>query len=80
MCTIYFAKGVGRVDIWESVRLPACVVIAGWKGRKCDYSILYTECPEYVRLLERDEARVSDDYDVFKHLTAELSVTLGGNE
>lgn len=31
------------------------------KGKECDHSVLSTECPEYVRMLEREEARFSDD-------------------
>lgn len=31
------------------------------KGRKCDHSVLATDCPEYVKMLDREKARVSDD-------------------
>lgn len=31
------------------------------KGRKCDYWILSAECPEYVRMLEREKMQISDD-------------------
>lgn len=33
------------------------------KGRKYDNSVLPPECPEYVRMIEREKARVSDDSD-----------------
>ena len=31
------------------------------KGKKCDHSVLSTECPQYMGMLEREKARVSDD-------------------
>ena len=31
------------------------------RGKKCDHSVLSAECPEYVRMLVRERARISDD-------------------
>ena len=31
------------------------------KGKRCDQSVLSTDCPEYVRMLDREKARVNED-------------------
>ncbi|CAK9796337.1 Uncharacterized 50 kDa protein in type I retrotransposable element R1DM [Anthophora quadrimaculata] len=31
------------------------------KGLKCDHSVMWDECPEYVRMAEREKLRISDD-------------------
>ncbi|CAK9834510.1 Uncharacterized 50 kDa protein in type I retrotransposable element R1DM [Anthophora retusa] len=31
------------------------------KGSKCDHSVMSVECPEYVRVAEREKARISDE-------------------
>ena len=30
-------------------------------GKKSDHSVLFVECPEYVRMLERERLRISED-------------------
>ena len=36
------------------------------KGKKCDHSVLSTECPEYVRMLERESATIRTSLNILQ--------------